>query len=399
MRRILLLVVLMMIGVIQSNYVNAQSQTSFGGDTYLQGSDSTLSTNVPRDVFASGFSVSLDGRISGDAHAAGFDVDINGDIAGDLYAAGSNISIKSKIDEDLSASGFTVHLENAAAIGGNVRLAGGTVTIDAPVTGSLVAAGGNVKLNAPIQGDVSITASNITFGPDAKILGKLIYSSREKMDIPESVIAQSKVEFKQLTHRGMASEVSDRFEESMSHFWPSFFGVIATFIITLAFLLIVMAIALSFMEERVERLRQRAADHYGASMLFGLLGLSTLFGLVPVSAMTIVGIPFVPIVLLLIVTFWIAGYLLGVYTISWRIAGAFQTLKDTKMTRLVVVAIGLVAIAFLNFIPIVGALFNFLLVLLCLGSIVISAINCLMTMEVFSSIPDSKIASAPKKKL
>lgn len=385
MKQFLFLFFTLLVGMMHINAASAQSQESIGGDTYLRGANSALLTNVPRDVFASGFSVSIDGDVSGDTHAAGFDVSIKGDIGADLYAAGSNISVESKVDEDISVSGFTVRLDDSASVGGNARLAGGAVTIDAPVAGSLVAAGGNVRLNATIQGDVRLIAANLSFGPDAKILGRLVYSTKNEMDIPQSVIAASQVEYKKLSGSGIASEMSERFEDSVSAFWPSVFSVLAFFIITLTFLLIMAAIFLSLMGERVEHLRQRAIRYPGTSTLFGFIGLATLFGLVPVSAMTIVGIPFIPIVILMIILMWVAGYLLGIYTISWRIAGAFKTLNETITTRLIVIAIGLVCIAILNFIPFAGALFNFLLVLLGLGTIMISIINCLMTMEIFSS--------------
>jgi len=398
MKHFLIFTCLVLLGTMNGNLVNAQSRESVGGDTYIHGAASTLSTNAPRDVFASGFSVSLDGNISGDAHVAGFNVGVDGDVGSDLYAAGFNISVDSTIAEDVSASGFTIDINDSASIGGNARLAGGTVTIDAPVSGSLVAAAGIMKLDAVIEGDVRLIARNVTFGSNAKILGKLVYSTPNEIDIPETVITSAQVEYKPLTGRSVASQVSKQLEDTVSGFWPSVFSVIIFFTIMLAFLLIVAAIFISFMGERVERLRLRATHHYGISILFGFLGLATLFGLVPVSATTLVGLPFVPIVILLIIAMWTVGYLLGVYTLSWRIASAFRELSEDLMTRMVVIAIGIISIAILNFIPVVGSLLNFLLVLLGLGSIVISVITSLMTMEIFSSIPDNEIAGSPKKK-
>ena len=377
---------------------SAQIIENNGSDTYLRGFDASLSTDIPRDVFATGFSVSVDGNVAGDAHVSGFNIEIDGDIGADLYAAGSNITIDGTIAEDLTAAGFVVDIDDSSSIGGNARIAAGTIKLDGPINGSLVAAGGNIKIDAVVQGDVQLIAGNISFGSNAKILGKLIYTTPEKMEIPETVVPPTQVEYKPYTEPGLVSEVSSRFDDGSFHFWPSFLSVLAFFIITLAFLLVVFAILLAFMGERVERLRQRANTHTGTSMLFGFLGLATLIGLVPVSLMTIVGIPLVPVVILMIVVMWIAGYLIGIYTVSWRAISAFWQPSESNAGRLSVIAVGLICFSILNFIPFVGPLVNFLLVLLGLGAIVVSAIIYMMTMEIFSSLPDVEIASAPTNK-
>ena len=362
MKQILISASIIILTALSFSSGSAQVIESHGGDTYLRGFDVELSTDVSRDVFASGFSVSLDSNVVGDAHLSGFNIEVDGDIGADLYAAGSNISIDGAVNEDLTAAGFAVDIDDSALIGGNVRIAAGTLKLDGPISGSLVAAAGNIKINAVIQGDVRLVAGNISFGSEAKILGKLIYTAREEMDIPETVIPSAQVEYKPYTESGLASEVSSKFDDGSSYFWPSLLSVIAFFVITLAFLLVVFAVLLAFMGRKVERLRQRATAHPGTSMLFGFLGLATLIGLVPVSVMTIVGIPLVPIVILMIIVMWIAGYLIGIYTVSWRVISAFRLPSESNTGRLSVIALGLICFAILNFIPIIGPLVNFLTV-------------------------------------
>ena len=353
----------------------AQDSLQIGGDVYVSDTNTTYSNNSPRSIFASGFTVTLDGDVEKDAHVAGFDVEVEGRVGADLYAVGASVSIEAPIGDDLTASGFNVRLKKAASVGGNTRIGAGTVTIDAPLTGSLVVAAGDLTLNAPISGDARITASEITFGENAKISGILSYSAPEEIEIPASVISADRVRYSELKASDMYDEWHKAFDGSSPSFWKLFAGIISAFIITLAFLLIVAAVFLAFKPETVERLRHRASNNVGTSLLCGFLGMATLWGLVPVSAMTIVGAPLIPIVILAIVAFWTLGYLLGAYAVFWRIAGAFGTVSETTGMKLFVIGVGLAILAILNFIPILGWLINLAIIFIGLGSITIALIG------------------------
>lgn len=145
-----------------------------------------------------------------------------------------------------------------------------------------------------------------------------------------------------------------------------FFG----FLVTLLFFVVLGAIALSFFPRRLEAMRASVSGAFWQTSLLGVVGLSLLFGAVPVVALTIVGLPFVPIFLLAIVVAWTLSYALGAYAVATRLwfglggdpeAGTFQ--------RLAVFALAIIAIALLNFIPLVGWVANYTLVLLGLGAI------------------------------
>jgi hypothetical protein len=91
--------------------------------------------------------------------------------------------------------------------------------------------------------------------------------------------------------------------------------------------------------------------------------------MVPITAMTIVGIPFVPIAILAIVLAWTLGYALGAYSVAMRIWSGFGGDPDpSKAIRLLVYAAAIVFVALLNFIPFVGWVINYTLVLLGIGA-------------------------------
>tara|TARA_R110002096_G_scaffold415163_1_gene616625 strand:+ start:11016 stop:12167 length:1152 start_codon:yes stop_codon:yes gene_type:complete len=362
---------LLFIVFLNSSQAYAQESFSVGGDVYLGGSKSSYPQNVQGDIFVSGFAATLDVEVEEDAHIAGFDVEVENSVGKDLYAAGLSVSIESSVGEDVTASGFNVRLKRSASVGKNTRIAAGKVTIDAPLSGSLVAAGGDIVLNSSIKGDVRITGAQISFGQNAKILGTLKYSSPEEVEVPASVISSDRVQYTKLSASGMFDDLNEAIDGRRPPIWAVAFSIISVFLITLALFLTIAAVFIAFKPEMVEGLRSRASDNPGKSFLFGLLGMAILYGSVPVSATTIVGLPLIPLIILAIVIFWTLGYLLGTYVIFWRVAGSMGVKSEKIGTKLLVIGCGLIILAMINFIPIVGWLANLVVVLIGIGSITI----------------------------
>lgn len=371
MNRLMTVFSLILVMALTPPHAHAEDGLVIGGDVYTGGS-APSSVSAQRDAFAYGVSVNLSGQIGKDAHAAGFDVEIDSDVGADLYAVGGSVTVRGNVAEDLSASGFSVRLNEKASVGHNARIVGANISINAPIGGSLLAAGGKVSLNAPVSGDVRLSAGDIEFGPAATIQGKLTYSAENKVNIPASVISSDRIHQVPFKGSDLMRDLRKTMHEDISFFWPSLFGLMMTFLATMGFFLIVSAVCLSFMPSLVERLRRRAVGNPGMAELSGFLGLAFVVGLVPASALTLVGLPLIPIVLLAIFALWLLGYLLGTYAVSTRVWMAFSSdtqLDGSMAKKLMVLAAGLVTLAILNFIPVAGWLINLAVMLLGLGSI------------------------------
>lgn len=395
MSKVLALLSIFLAAVLAAGPSMAASDLVIGGDVYTSGSATSSSASAPRDVFAYGFSVNLAGAVGKDAHAAGFDVEVDSSVGDDLYVTGGSITVRGRVAEDLSASGFSVRVDDEASIGHNARIVGAKISIDAPIGGSLLAAGGRVSLNATVLGDVRLTAREIEFGPAAKIDGTLTYTSASKIDIPTSVISPDRVRHLPFEGSDLLGEIKETVDEAVPSFWPSFFGMIFAFLVTLGFFIIIAAVGLSFLPDTVERLRARAADRPGITILSGYLGFALITGLVPASALTIVGLPFIPIVVLSIVVLWLLGYLIGAYAISTRVWKAFAAGRDREeplARKLVILGVGLVALAVVNFIPILGWLINLAVVYLGIGSIALSTFAKVWPMAGDALLPASQAA-------
>jgi hypothetical protein len=344
---------------------------TLGGDLYVAGSGTVADIGAARDLFVAGGTVTAQGTVAEDGHFAGFDVEVETEVGRDLYGFGGTVTLRAPVGEDLTAAGISVRTAPGASVGGNARLTGGSVVIDGPVMGSLMATGGEVVLNAEIGGDVRIAAGELRFGPGARIGGRLDYTAPEPAVILPGVIDPARVSFTQ----------SDRMRDvaAMHREWgppamPQMPGPAPLFgflLITIAFLVVVAAVALSLAPERIEAMRREAVARPGFAILGGVLGLSTAFGLVPVSVMTIVGLPLVPVILLLILILWFAGYAAGVYILALRIWTGLGGAEPAMAGRLGVFAAGLFVVALLNAVPFAGWVLNFTLVLFGIGALAV----------------------------
>lgn len=340
-----------------------------GGDTYAAGETVTQTLSATGDVFAAGSVVTTSGSAGGDIHAAGYDVNVSAQTGGDVYAAGSSVTISAPVGEDVTAAGFSVRSTLTAPVSGNLRFFGRSLTIEGPVTGALTAFGGNVYLNAPVAGDAWIVAEDLTFGPEARIDGTLILTTEDSVEIPERVIPAARI----TREDGDRSDMYRHFERSWDEvdmpMLPTWLSVFSAFLISTIFLLLLAAIFLSFADNRVEKMRRRVTRQPLQTFVLGVVGLSALFGMVPITAMTIIGLPFVPFALLAILVVWTLGYLLAAYALARRVLLAFDGPADPSLLiKLVIVALAITVVAVLNFIPFVGWVVNYTLVLLGVGA-------------------------------
>jgi len=350
--------------------------TRNGKDTFFAGSQISQAVDTVGDTFMAGRSVKLHGATQGDLHVSGLDVSVSADVVEDLYALGGTVIIRGAIAEDLSAAAFSLRTESSSVTQGNARLMGDSVTVEGPVAGALSVMGRDVILNAPIAGDVRILAQTLSFGPDAVVSGSLTYSLGEKMVVPGRVAAADRVVFEKVSGGRVWAEWQEVGKDMPA--LPTFMSMMFGFSISLLFFLALGALMLGFMPKRLSKMRRSIAEAPGQTLILGVIGLSILFGMIPIVALTLIGLPFVPIVLLAIVVVWTLGYALGAYSVAMRLwSGLGGAAEPSNIARLLVLAAAIILVALLNFIPFVGWVANYTLVLLGIGA---------MTRAVFQSM-------------
>ncbi|MEM8851977.1 MAG: polymer-forming cytoskeletal protein [Pseudomonadota bacterium] len=343
-------------------------ETTIGGDRLVTGDRLDETISAPRDLLVSGARVMLRGDVGQDVFGAGFSVEIEGTTDGNVTASGARVRLDGTVGGDATLSGFVVTLDDGAAVSGNARLFAGTATQRGSVDGALVITAADVQLDGTVTGDVHILANSLTFGPDARVGGRLMLALPDEIDVPSEVAAAGQVSY-------VAFDPGD-WREFGEFAWdgmperPSAITIVGGYLLTLAFLLITGGALLVIMPERVAHMRRMALNRPGITVLLGSLGFSALVGLVPVSAMTLVGLPLLPIAILTVIVAWILGYLLGAYVVAMGVARALG-LGDHPATsvRLGVLAAAITVAALLNFVPVLGWILNIGLVFLGLGAL------------------------------
>jgi len=369
-----------------------------GSDTFIAASSGMPDLQAPGDVFASGGAVVTRGRVAGDAHVAGFDLDLEAAVAGDLYAAGASATLRAPVGGDLSMLGFSLRTADTAITTGNARMLGSTITIDGPVGGALAATGGEITLNAAIAGDALLQGGSITFGPKARIAGTLTYSAPEPVTIPVEVIPAARVVYRK------SEPLMDQFEDmrDWGDGWPGrdmpalpdTLTLVSASLVTLGFLILLGGALLALAPQRVETLRLTATRRPALTVLIGALGIATLFGLMPVAVMTVIGLPFVPIVVLAILVIWTLGYVFGAYVVALRLYVAFGGNQTPGLgLRIALLGCGVLAFSLLNFVPVLGWLVNFVLVLFGIGALSTGVLRALAARV--SPVPGASEPPAP----
>jgi hypothetical protein len=350
--------------------------TRNGDDTFFAGGLISQSIDTDGDTFVAARSARVKGAALGDLHVSGFDVSVDVDVAEDLYAMGATVVIRGTVAEDLSIMAFSARTESSSKTAGSARLMGNSLTVEGPVAGALSVIGRDVILNAEITGDVRILAQTLSFGPDAVVAGTLTYSTEDKIKVPGRVASEDRVKFEKVSGGKIFEEWQD-VRQDMPAF-PTFASMMFGFLISLLFFVALGALMLGFMPKRLARMRRSIAAAPGQTFMLGVIGLSMLFGTVVVTALTIIGLLFVPIAVLAIVVAWILGYALGAYSVAMRLWTGLGGADDpSNIARLLILAAAITFIALLNFIPFVGWVANYILVLLGIGA---------MTRAIFQSL-------------
>jgi hypothetical protein len=114
---------------VSGNYDLAENDTVYD-DVTVTGGNATIKGVVDGDLAVMGGMVDVTGIVNGDAAVFGGNIDIMGTIDGDVAVFGGNIINKGIIDGDLFVIGGTVKLDSGSVVEGDISMVGGTVDSD-----------------------------------------------------------------------------------------------------------------------------------------------------------------------------------------------------------------------------------------------------------------------------
>lgn len=325
---------------------------------YTAGGTVLLNNTTSGDAVVAGGNVTIEGNVESDLMVAGGNVYINGTVGGDIRVAGGDVTINNTVGGDVVAVGGTIRLSDRAVVGGDVVIAGGQIEVLGPVAGKLTANGGMITVNNAVVGGVAITASEkLSLGSKANFAGEAKYKSVQEAEIAEGAQVGN-LEYEQIARRN---------DDNGGKALASIFTI--AFVFKLLAMIVASLVLLKLFPKTSNQLVSHVKDNLWANLGIGFVA----FIAMPIAALlllfTFVGFYAALIVFVLWLLWCMVGALVGMVYV-----GAWVNMKFIKKDQLHVdwqaIVLGVVIIAILALIPVIGWLITLLIVWLGFGTII-----------------------------
>lgn len=324
-------------------------------DVYMAGATVQVLADVEGDVVVAGGSVTIVNSVSDDVLAAGGTVSVTANIDDDIRSAGGSVVVTGSVGDDAVIAGGSVTLGPGSTVGGRAWLAGGTVTVAGTVGRELKAAGGEIVVSGTIGGDVELYAESIEIQPSAVIKGNLTYSAPKEAVVHDGAKIEGVVTWQEL----------DLHHDFGGPGW-GFAGTLAFFLSLAVSAIVLFLVFPGFSTSVVQRLQDAPFKSLG-------LGLVVLFATPFVALMLLVSVLGVPLGLIVLALYFvalIAGLLVGMIWIGdfgFRRLG--KTPDESKWIRAWSIVAAAAILLIIGFIPFIGGLVLFLVLLLGIGAL------------------------------
>jgi hypothetical protein len=166
----------------QGSDVTVGAGETINDDLYAAAGTTTINGSVNGNVIVAGGTITIAGSVSKDVMVAGGTVTISGHVGGSIRAAVGTLTLTGPVAGDLVVAGGTVDVGSGGTIGRDLVLAGGTATISAPVTRNVLMNSGTLTLRSDVGGNLTGRVDHLRLDA-AKIGGNLDYTSDNQVDL------------------------------------------------------------------------------------------------------------------------------------------------------------------------------------------------------------------------
>jgi len=311
------------------------------GWLFAAGETVSIQGTVNGDVYAAGGRILVKGIINGDLLAAGGELIISGTVSDDIRMAGGTLTINGDVRGDATVTGGSITVGEGGSVGGNILAAGGLVTIEGSIGRNARVGAGEMRVTGSIGGDLDFGGGSLSLLSGSRIEGDvvLLVDDQEQVSIHEGVVGGS-VKWQ--------SEESE--EDDAAGFSP--FHILMKVHWALALLLLGLIISVLF-PEATNRMGLAVTGRPWHAMGWGLLTVVVFPVVAGFLLVTIIG---VPLGLTLLAFFF---FLLYVAQVVAGVAAGQLILRKTDLQGAALfglVALGIIGIQLLSFIPFLGYL-------------------------------------------
>ncbi|MBD3670811.1 MAG: hypothetical protein HUJ29_08550 [Gammaproteobacteria bacterium] len=315
-------------------------------DTYAAGGTIFNAASIEGDLVASGGNLLIDGTIGEDALLVSGDLNVTAGIGDDLRAMAGTLVINADVGGDIVIAGGQISIGPSTRVGGKLMAAGGEIVINGQVKGDLYVAGGNIDLSGTVLGNVFLEGGQITLLDGANIAGDLNYSSPQEADIhPQASVG------------GSIIYTPSEMEETRGE------GI---------FLLATLAVATIVFYLLFPGFSVRSAEviqtEIWKSLGFGFVVLLVIPFIAVFLVTIVVGLWLGLMLLALYLVSLLIAAILGMVFLSGQLARLIRWEVNHRGRRILLLLASFVIIGLVHWIPVVGGLVAFILLLLGLGA-------------------------------
>ncbi len=246
--------------------------------------------------------------------------------------------------------GGSIHVDADETVEGAVVSLGGEITVDGHVTDDAVCIGGPVEVSGTVDGDVVSVGSQVSLGESARVGGDVTSVGGSVLRAPGAVIAG---EVTSVAFPALRFNMRDlRWNRIPRMFWQVPWGWVAglwwgaRLVGILALSLIIVAI----WPNNTASVAAAVETSLGRALLIGLVAWLIFVPGIVLLAITLVGIPLIPIWAL----FFVVAGVLGYAAIAVLVGDRVGRLANSRMSMLAKVIVGVLVLALLGLVPGVG---------------------------------------------
>ena len=327
-------------------------------------------------------SITEDQVVQDDFYGFGNDVAISGEVEGDLLGASGDMTLNGKVGADFLAVAGKVNIHGGSVVGDDVRVVAGEVTVAGEIVGDLVVVAGNLKVlsTAKVGGDIMF------FGSEADIAGEVggnVLGNSDQIRIDGLVEGEVDIKTSALTLgekadiegvvkytsatdlvRAQDSEVAGKIVRND----PILEEVSLVQLVLIPFLITLFTALVGYLFLR-RFLTQTASQAYDHPLRSILIGFGVLF-LVPIVSIILIAST-LGMLLGFILLFTYVALLASSFVTAGVVAGSYIAKMTPRSGEVPIlfVALGVLFVHALMFVPIVGFLVLVTLILISLGAL------------------------------
>jgi cytoskeletal protein CcmA (bactofilin family) len=278
-----------------------------------------------------------------------------------LSTVAGTVVVRGTVEGDLEALAGSVLVTGSGQVTGNVEAAAGSLVLaeGSRVGGDLQVGAGDVSIDGTVEGSLQVGAESIRIGSNAVVGGDIEYDAGE---YERAAGAQVGGTIRQVDDAGVNfgpfSGVLDGLQPFVSTpAWAgAIYGLLSSFLVG--------AILLLALPGTSGRVLDRATGNPARTAAVGILVFLGIPVVLLLVALTIVGIPLTILGFLLFALLLIVAWVYGQYAL-----GAWLLSLADREGRWLALAVGLLAVAVLGTVPVLGGLLSLVVLLLGLGGL------------------------------